>query len=235
MHATENPVSTRRNRLLDALPRATRKQLLRDSRVVVLAYEEEIFKAGRTVQRLLCPTTAVCSLIVDLRSGQSGEIGAVGSEGLVGIPALLGMPSTEMAVVQFPGGALEIDAERFRRLVEGEAQAYAAAMRYVAYAYHMAKQSCLCNAYHTVEKRIARWLLTMQDRAQSDTLPMTQELLGNMVSATRPRATEAIAHLRSAGVVEYRRRSVTVVDRTRLEAAACECYGATVYQSALPH
>lgn len=154
-------------------------------------------------------------------------MGTVGNEGFVGIPAAVHLPATEYAVVQIPGEAYALDAQTFQRALEKNEDMRHAVIRYIGYAHQVAQQATACNSYHSVEQRLARWLLTVQDRARKDEFPMTHELLSHMVAATRPRVGEAAARLRSAGTIGYHRGMIRIADRTRLEAKACECYAAT--------
>ena len=215
------------NDLLDRVPPAVRTELLKQSELVALREEQELFRPGASVRRLFFPTTAVCSLLLGLNSGQRAEMGTVGNEGLIGIPTVLGTRATEFAVVQIPGEAYALHKQLLKQLLQAHASFNEALMRYISYAYHMAKQTTVCNAYHNIDQRLARWLLTCHDRARHDRFPITQELLGHMVAATRPRVTEAAGRLRSAGVIDYERGLLRIRDRKRLEARACECYAAT--------
>jgi CRP-like cAMP-binding protein len=215
------------NELLDRVPAAVRAELLKQSELVALREEHELFRPGANIRRLFFPTTMVCSLLLGLNSGQRAEMGTVGNEGLVGIPAVLGTRSTEFAVVQIPGEAYAMHKHLLKELMQAHASFNEALMRYISSAYHMAKQTTVCNAYHNIDQRLARWLLACHDRARKDNFPITQELLGHMVAATRPRVTEAAGRLRAAGVIDYERGFLQIKDRKRLEARACECYAAT--------
>lgn len=154
-------------------------------------------------------------------------MGIVGSEGFVGIPAILGAKPSEYVIAQGAGQAYEVTAQRITALAEKHATLQHALLQYVGYAYHVAKQTTVCNAYHAIEKRMARWLLSIHDRLAQDRFPMTQELLSHMVAATRPRVTEAAARLRAEGIIDYYRGHLTIKDRKALESRACECYEAT--------
>jgi CRP-like cAMP-binding protein len=147
----------------------------------------------------------------------------VGSDGFVGIPALLGAEATEYVIAQSAGEGYEISTGRIRSLLDEHKGLHQGLLQYIGHAYQMAKQTTVCNAYHAIEQRLARWLLAMQDRSGKDEFSMTQELLSYMVAATRPRVTEAAAKLRAQGLIDYRRGRVIIKDRKALEARACEC------------
>jgi CRP-like cAMP-binding protein len=215
------------NRLLDKLPSGTRQLIARAARLRSYAMEEQLIAPGAAVRGLIFPTTLVCSVLVGLSSGQRAEMGTVGNEGFVGIPALLGTRPTEFVIAQRAGEAYEISAIRIASLIERSRLLQQGLLQYVGHAYHVAKQTTACNAYHTIEQRLARWLLLMQDRTGKDSFPMTQELLSQMVAATRPRVTEAAAKLRADSIIDYHRGRVTIRDRKALQVRACECYEAT--------
>ncbi|MGQ0656253.1 MAG: Crp/Fnr family transcriptional regulator [Betaproteobacteria bacterium] len=215
------------NRLLDALPASTRSRLLEGAEVESCNHLEQLYGAGDAMEHCFFPTTCVCSLVADLASGQRAEIAIVGNEGFVGMPAVLGIPPRERALAQVPGEYYPVKASRLRALMDRDAALREAVLRQSGRIYDMVKQTALCNAYHSVEQRVARWILTLADRAGSDELPMTQEMLAGMVSATRPRTAEAAGRLRTAGIIATRRGATAIRDRARLERRACECYQAT--------
>lgn len=194
---------------------------------VRLDMQEGLLVPGETVRRIFFPTTCVCSILIELKTGQRAEIGTVGNEGFVGIPAVLRMPATELAIVQIPGDAYAMKAPPFQNALERNRELYQAVVRYIGFAYQVAQQVNACNAYHTVDQRLARWLLVCADRARRLQFEMNQELLSHMVAATRPRVSEAARRLKLAGVIDYTRGNLEIRDRTRLERVACECYTAT--------
>lgn len=213
------------NDLLDRLIAAG--GLPRTLELIALKAGEELFTPGAGIARVYFPTTCVCSILLGLNSGQRAEAGTVGSEGFVGIPVALGISPTDYAIVQVPGKAHVLAASVLKDLLEANARARGAILRYIGYAYHVAEQTTACNSYHTVGQRLARWLLICHDRAHADSFPMTQELLSHMVAATRPRVSEAAARLRSQGVLDYRHGEIHIKNRASLEAKACECYAVT--------
>lgn len=215
------------NRLLDALPASTRSRLLEGTDAEPCTYLEQLYGPSDALEHCYFPTTCVCSLVADLSSGQRAEVAIVGNEGFVGVPAVLDGAARELALIQVPGEYYRVRTSTLRSVMAADGVLRTAALRYVGHTYDMAKQTALCNAYHSVEQRVARWLLTMADRAGTPALPMTQEVLAGMVSATRPRTAEAAGRLRRDGILSTRRGAVEIRDRARLEARACECYGAT--------
>jgi len=215
------------NVLLDTLPDSARAVFRSEAQLVSFDYEQQVLAQGDEIRLLYFPVTAVCSLIVGLTSGQRVEIGTVGNEGFVGTPALLGQTrSPEFAIVQVAGDAYTISLARLKRFRDEHDRFGRALLEYIAYACQVAKQSTACNAFHSIDQRLARWLLTMHDRAGRDEFRLRQELLAYMVSATRPRVSEAAGRLRAAGIIDYSQSVLRITDRKGLEAMACECYAA---------
>jgi len=215
------------NRLLDQLPDDVLKAVTRAARLRTYQPEEELGAPDAPLRQLVFPTTMVCSILTALKSGQRAETVTVGNEGFVGISAILGTRQNEYVVAQTAGDGYEMSASRLKSLVARHKSLQQGMLRFIAYAYHMAKQASVCNAYHTVEQRLARWLLATHDRFMHDEFEMTQEMLSRMVAATRPRVTEAAAKLRADGIIDYQRGRIKIRNRKRLEAAACECYEST--------
>jgi CRP-like cAMP-binding protein len=193
--------------------------------------EEELISFGKPVRNVVFPTTVVCSLLIGLRSGKRAEMGTVGYEGYVGISDILGIGPTEHVVAQTPGDGYEVSPATMRSHFARHKNFQQSVMRFIGHAYHMARQTTACNAFHNVQQRLARWLLTVHDRAPRNEFAMTQEMLSQMVAATRPRVTEAAANLRAEGIIEYQRGRIVIRDRKNLEAKACECYEATLLPS----
>jgi CRP-like cAMP-binding protein len=211
------------NRILDELPQAARRAL-REMRVV-LPLGTKVVSQGERITHLFFPTTAVCSLQVELASGGKAETAAVGHDGFVGVPAVLGTfvsPST--GVVQVPGEGYRTDARAALDLCRRHGAFRKALFGYTAFRLHLASRSVACHSFHSIGQRLARWLLFVHDRAGKEVFHLTHEALSAMLAATRPRVSEAAARLKSQGIIGYRRGEVRILDRGRLEAAACECY-----------
>jgi CRP-like cAMP-binding protein len=215
------------NALLDGLPRSTRERILSDAERVWLARGHVLFTPGVPLNDVYFPITCVFSFLLTLESGQSAETSTAGNEGMAGLRVLIGGAPNQSAIVQVPGETWKLRAELFRESLDALPDFRDAIREYVGYVYHVAQQSSLCNAYHSVEQRLARWLLTARDRARSDRFPVTQQLLSEMVAATRPRVAECLSRFRSSGLVAYRRGCVEVTDAPGLGKLACECYALT--------
>jgi len=143
----------------------------------------------------------------------------------VGLPLALGVGTTfEEAVVRVDGSALQIGAAGFRQLLNDVPDLRCRLLRYSEAIRALASQTAACNGRHSLEQRLARWLLMAQDRLESDDLPVTQELAALMLCVYRPSITVVAGILQRAGIIRYARGHLTVLDRTGLEAAACDCY-----------
>jgi CRP-like cAMP-binding protein len=215
------------NELLDVLPLATRKRVLANAERVRLERGQVLFAAGSPLNDVYFPIDCVCSFLLTLESGQSAETSTAGNEGMIGLRVVLGGARNQSAMVQIPGTAWKLRADDFRDALDTFPDFRDVVRKYVGYIFHFAQQSSLCNAYHSVEQRLARWLLTARDRARADQFPVTQQLLSEMVAATRPRVAECLSRFRTADLVAYRRGCVKVTNAAGLEKVACECYAAT--------
>jgi CRP-like cAMP-binding protein len=167
----------------------------------------------------------LASVLTVLLDGKSVEVGLTGKDGFVGLPLIVGFStSPTRTVIQVDATAFRIDA---RNLVEVMCQCPGLMnrlQRYVQVLGMQGTQVAACNRLHEVDERLARWLLMCQDRIGSNFVPLTQELLAHMLGTRRASVTVAAGVLQKAGLITYQRGHVTVVDRPRLERAACECY-----------
>lgn len=153
------------------------------------------------------------------------EVGIVGREGMVGLPLALGVETTfEEAVVQVDGTALQIGASAFRQIMNDAPDLHCRLLRYSEAIRSLASQTAAFNGRHSLERRLARWLLMAHDRLERDDSPVTQELAALTLGAYRPSITVVARILQRAGFIRYGRGHLTVLDRAGLEAASCDCY-----------
>jgi CRP-like cAMP-binding protein len=163
-----------------------------------------------------------------LEGGGMVEVAAIGREGAVGVSgALNGYPALTTALVQGESDAYRMTADAFRREMKRRGSFFALLSRFAHALLGLSMQSTACNAVHSVEERLARWLLTAHDRMETDDFLVTQEFVAMMLGATRPTVTIAAGMLQQAGLITYHRGRVTILDREGLESASCECYRAT--------
>jgi CRP-like cAMP-binding protein len=218
-------VGPRQNHLLDALRARDYERLVPHLEHQVLNLGDVLYEPGRAMRYVYFPTTAIVSMLYVMEDGASAEIAIVGNEGLLGISLFMGGESTpSRAVVQSAGYGYRMRAQ----LLKNEFARYGPLMhlllRYTQALITQMAQTAVCNRHHSVDQQLCRWLLLSLDRLASNELIMTQELIANMLGVRREGVTEAAGQLQAAGLVEYRRGRITVLDRPRLEARSCECY-----------
>jgi len=213
------------NRLLQTLPAADFEAARPHLEVVELKREAVLVEAGQKLNHLWLPHSGVVSLVVSLSQGQAVEVAMIGSDGVVGAPEAMcdGIALTD-AVVLCPGAASVLSATDLKMLA-GQSVAW----QHLLARHHQAllaqsQQSVACNASHSVEERLARWLLRAHELWQGETLPMTQELLARMLGVQR-NAVSIVAHaLQQTGVIRYSRGQIEITDLPALRKTACECY-----------
>jgi CRP-like cAMP-binding protein len=174
------------------------------------------------------PGGGFLSMLTVLEDGGMAEIATVGRKGMVGVSAVLdGAPVTSAAMVQGETDTCyRMKVEVFRQEVDRRGAFHELMTHYAQALFGFVAQSTACNAVHSVEQRLARWLLMARDRMASDDFPLTQEFVSMMLGASRPTVTVVAGTLQKAGLITYHRGHVTIVDGEKLEAASCECYRA---------
>lgn len=215
-----------KNRILAALPRREYERLLQDLEFISLPLEVSLYKSGDFIEYVYFPSEGVVSLLTHMKSGASIEVGLIGMDGMVGIPVLLGEKiAFEEAVVQIEGSALRMKSEKLKdRLKRAHNPLLTGLLLYTRTLMRQVAQTAACNRLHTVEMRLARWLLMCHDRVESDELPLKQEFISSMLGTRRASVSTAAGGLQGEGVIRYSRGHITVLNRKRLEEFACECY-----------
>ena len=173
-------------------------------------------------------TSGMASIVGSTSDGETAEVGIVGREGLVGAMHLLGpaMAPTE-CFMQLAGSALKIPFPKLQQLFKSSEEIRGRILEFVQEQTLSLSQLATCNRLHNAEERLARWLLMVDDRIQSDTIDLTQEFLAQMLGAQRTTVTMVAGTLQRAGLIEYKRGCLHIVNRKELEAASCDCYGVT--------
>jgi CRP-like cAMP-binding protein len=153
------------------------------------------------------------------------EVATIGYEGMVGLPLFLGATtSPNTAFAQVAGRAAILSAADFRDFLATDGALHSLLHRYTQTSLVQVSQNVVCNTVHSTEKRAARWLLTTGDRVRSDTFPLTQDFLAQMLGVRRQTVSESASRLQADGLIQYTCGIVTIADRAALEAGACECY-----------
>ncbi len=213
-----------RNRLLASLPPEVLEQVLPTLTHVTLSSGMIIYEPKVRITYVYFVLTGIISMVSEMREG-TVEVGTVGCEGMTGVPIALAadtMPSR--AFVQVPGEALRMTAEALILAMEEVPAFRRLVYRHILALYDQTAQHAACNRLHALEERCARWLLMTHDRVEGDVLLLKQQFLAEMLGVHRPAVTLAAGALQKAGIIRYSRGKVTVLDRTALENASCECY-----------
>jgi CRP-like cAMP-binding protein len=216
----------RENHILDALPAVERERVFPHLTLVEMPLGMVVYESGDELSHIYFPTDSIVSLLYVMQNGASAEIAVVGNEGAVGVALFMGgesMPSR--AVVQSAGSAYRLTAQRLKDEFNRHGTLLHVLLRYTDSLITQTAQTGICNRHHSVEQQLCRWLLLSLDRLPSRQVNMTQELIANMLGVRREGVTTAAGKLQALGVIEYYRGHITVLDRPRLEAMACECYG----------
>jgi len=224
--ANRPPPDGNLNRLLAALPAADYTRILPSLTVVRLKLKDILHKPGEPIRDVYFPGGGFCSMLTVLEDGGMVEIATIGREGMVGASAVLdGAPVISAAMVQGETDTCyRMNVDAFRREIERRGAFYELMTHFTQALYGFVAQSTACNAVHSVEQRLARWLLMARDRMGGDDFPLTQEFVAMMLGASRPTVTVVAGTLQKAGLITYHRGHVTIVDGEKLEAASCECY-----------
>jgi CRP-like cAMP-binding protein len=187
-----------------------------------------LYEIGEQVHYVYFPNSALISLVTQMSDGKVVEVGLIGKDGMSGLTALMSEgTSPERAIVQLPNGATRVELsvikEEFRRGGQLQKSLLAYARKFM----RQVSQTAACNASHTTEERLSRWLLMCQDRADGSELKLTQEFIADMLGTRRATVSVAAMVLQTEGLIQYRRGHIKIIDRPGLEAFTCECYKAT--------
>ncbi|UHD16416.1 Crp/Fnr family transcriptional regulator [Thiocapsa bogorovii] len=224
------PPSPRENHLLAALPEDEYAYLSPELELVSLPLGMALYEPGIELNHVYFPTTAIVSLLYVMEDGASAEIAVVGNEGIVGIALFMGGGTVpNRAVVQSAGHAYRLKGQVLKQEFASFGGRHHGTLHPLLLRYTMALltqmgQTAVCNRHHTVDQQLCRWLLLSLDRLPSNELYMTQELIANMLGVRREGVTEAAGRLQTAGLINYSRGHISVLDRPGLEARVCECY-----------
>lgn len=191
--------------------------------VMHLQHAQEVGQPHQPLSHAYFPHTAILSSVVDLPAGGAIETGVIGHDGVFGASQALGAAvSLNRVSAQVPGEASTIPIPKLRELVNEMEPFRKLLISYEQFYFAMAQQTAACNAVHEVKQRLCKWLLRMNGLTDSD-LPLTQEFLAYMMGVRRSTVSDAAQELQKAGVIEYKRGNIHVVDRANLEHWACEC------------
>src|ERR1700693_1119656 len=213
------------NRLLLALPPRNLKRLMPELEHVRCQRGQILMDADSSLDHVFFPDSGVVSVVAVYADGSIIEMATIGREGCTGMQAFFGAKTSSVRLlVQIPGSAAKMSRAAFVRAMESIPSFRSLMSAYIQAFLEQVLVSVACNGAHSLKERLARWLLMMGDRADGDALPITQNLLAEMLGVQRPTITNAARELERADLIERGRRQVTILDRQGLTEASCECY-----------
>ena len=213
------------NRLLANLPEVEYQRLEPYLNSVSLSVGTVFYEASEKIETVYFPNNSLISLVSTLSNGSTTEVSLVGGTGMVGLPVIFGSKySHSRAIVQVPNGATKISAQVLKQEFDRGGELQRQLLIYANTRLKEVAQLAVCNRHHTIEERLARWLLIVRDLTQSDNLPLTQEYMSHMLGVRRSGVTIAAGILQKAGLINYTRGKINIVDNQALEDASCECY-----------
>jgi CRP-like cAMP-binding protein len=213
------------NKIINALASKQAKRLMSMAEPVPLKLKHVLYNADQPIDYIYFPDTGMVSVTSQMLDGTTVEVVTIGNEGVVGISALLGGNTLPFeTLVQVPGNGFRIKADVLRAEVEKSEFLSAVLQNYMQTLFIQAGQCSACNRLHTIDQRCARWLLMTHDKVEGDVIALTQTFLAEMLGVRRATVNEVCGELRDAGLIEFSRGKIKVLDRQGLEATSCECY-----------
>lgn len=213
------------NKILAALSDTDYQNFLSQLEQVTLAQGDVLYEPGDKIDYVYFPETAVFSMLCAMANGDMAEVGPVGREGVVGLNLFFGADLTPTRLVaHIAGTALRVRAELFKQELRSERSVMPHLLfRYAQMLLAMTGQSAACNKLHSLEQQLARWLLMMHDYV-SDELLLTHDLIALTLGVRRAGISESASGFRDAGLIDYQRGHIRILNRQGLESRACECY-----------
>ncbi|OIO67454.1 MAG: Crp/Fnr family transcriptional regulator [Zetaproteobacteria bacterium CG_4_9_14_3_um_filter_49_83] len=222
MHTQSSPLN---NQLLAALPANDYERLLPNLKCIEMPLGKVLYEPGEALHYACFPTDCIVSLMYIMENGYPTEIVATGNEGIVGLALFMGgdtMPNR--AVVQSAGHGYCLSTAMLKKELNLNGPLLHLFLRYTQALITLTSQTAACNRHHSLDQRLCRWLLHYIDRLSGNSLVMTQELIASMLGVRREGVTVAARYLQEAGLIEYQRGHITVLNRPGLEKRVCECY-----------
>jgi CRP-like cAMP-binding protein len=215
-----------RNLLLDHLPLDVYARIELDLQRVSLPRGQVVHSPGDPIRQLYFPVTCMISITIRMEDGRTVETGVIGRREAAGINAFMGGFETTQTeyVVQLPGDALKIAAAPFREEFSRNAEVRDLMLKYTQAMIAQVSQNVACNRLHDLDQRCARWLLEVRDRVDSDSFPLTQDFIAEMLGVHRPAVSLSAATLKGRGIIDYTRGKIKITDLAALAATSCECY-----------
>jgi CRP-like cAMP-binding protein len=213
------------NRLLLAVPPRNLKQLAPKLEFIRCEQDQILLDVDASIDHVFFPNSGVISVVAVYADGNVIEMATIGREGFAGVQAFFGARrSSARLLVQIPGSAAKMSRATFDRAMKSMPSFRGLVLAYVQAFLEQVLVSVACNGRHSLKERLARWLLMMRDRSDADVMPITQDLLAELLGVQRPSVTHAVAELEEAGLILRGRRQITILDQQGLIKASCECY-----------
>ncbi|HVL75386.1 MAG TPA: Crp/Fnr family transcriptional regulator [Noviherbaspirillum sp.] len=213
------------NRLLAALPEPEYQALRPHLEYLVTPIRFIVFERDKPITHVYFPLEGAHSVLAIMEDGAAVEVGTVGNEGFTTVDVLTGADSAiETTIVQVPGSSLRLPIEQFHAAAAEGSALHRLLTRYLQVYLAQVSQSVACNRLHSIEQRFARWVLMSHDRVHGDRFQLTQEFLADMLGVYRPSVSLVARTFQQAGLIQYQRGVMTILDRGGLEEAVCECY-----------
>ena len=213
------------NRLLDALPKMSKLRIQRECEMVELSFGDVLCEIGAPIRDVYFPTDCFISLLAASGPLARLEVALVGNEGMLGLPLALGAECSPIrARVLGAGGAWRMQAAHFRSTLASIPALKQELDRYVQAVLNQVARTAVCTGFHKLDARLARWLLSADDRASGQRLRLTHALLAELLGVRRSGVSTAAAILQSRELIHYSRGGISILDRRGLERAACDCY-----------
>lgn len=216
---------TVRNQLLRQIDKDEAPAILTSLEYVRLSVHQMLHESGEAIRSVYFLNEGLASVLAVEQHGKSVEVGVIGNEGFIGFPIVFGFKTSSGRVItQCEATAYRIEARRLQNLLVKCPKFGLALQRYAVILGAQSAQLAACNRMHEVDERLSRWLLMSHDRIGHTTLPLTQDFLAQMLGTRRSTVSTSASILQKAGIISYTRGNVTIIDRIKLEQAACECY-----------
>jgi CRP-like cAMP-binding protein len=214
-----------RSLFLTSLSEGSRKLLLSQSVQIPLPVDTVLYEPQETPSYGYFITSGMASVVTAMADGATAEVGVIGREGVIGSLQIMGPAlAPTRCFMQLEGSGLRISLSDLRKAFGTSEEIRERILEFLQEQAMCLSQIAGCHRLHEAEQRLARWLLMVQDCSQSDVLILTQEFLGMMLGSRRTTVSAAAGELQGAGLIEYQRGRIKILDRPRLEAAACDCY-----------